>query len=345
MKLFEKIENGGIYTIAEMSANHSGSIDTALKIVRAAKDAGADCLKIQTYTADTMTLNSDNEYFKVSGGLWDGYTLYDLYSEASLPYEWHAQIKEYAAELGLDFLSTPFDKTSVDFLEELGVELYKVASYELTDLPLLKYIAKTGKPVILSSGMGSLEEITQAIDTLKLNGCEKIVLLKCTSEYPAHFEDMNLAVIADMRERFSLPIGLSDHSMGYMASVVAVSLGACVIEKHFCLSRSIKNPDSEFSMEPGEFKTMVEKANEAAIIRGHVTYELTEREESGRWCRRSIFACADIKKGETFNEKNIRVIRPSYGLPPALFEDVLGKKAATDITFGTPLSEGSIENE
>ncbi|MGI6152549.1 MAG: pseudaminic acid synthase [Christensenellaceae bacterium] len=342
MKLYDKITSGKVYTIAEMSANHAGSLDTALRIVRAACSAGADCLKIQTYTADTMTLPCSSDYFKVKGGLWDGYTLYDLYSEAALPLDWQAEIKHETEKLGMDFLSTPFDRTAVDFLSNLGVCMYKIASYELTDIPLLKYTAAQGKPILLSTGMGTLEEIGQAIDAIKSCGNDQIILLKCTSEYPAHFEDMNLAVIPDMINRFGLPVGLSDHSMGTLAGVVAVSLGACIIEKHFCLSREIKNPDSEFSMEPAEFQRLVQDANSAAIIRGKATYELNKRETDGRWCRRSVFVSRDIKRGEIFTEENIRVIRPADGLAPALFEDVLGKRSACDISFGTPLADNHI---
>ncbi len=343
MKLYEKIKKGGVYFIAEMSANHAGDLDNALKIVRAAKEAGADCVKVQTYTADTMTLDADLEYFKVKGGLWDGYTLHDLYKEAGMPWEWQKKIKDEAESLALDFLSTPFDKTSVDFLEGLGVLMYKIASYELTDIPLLKYAAKKGKPMLISTGMGDKEEIAKAVETVRDCGNERIILLKCTSEYPADFADMNLAVIPQMAADFSLPVGFSDHSMGGSAAAAAAALGACVIEKHFCLSRAIKNPDSAFSMEPAEFADMVKEANLAAQARGTVTYRPTPREMEARWCRRSLFASRDIAKGEAFSTENIRVIRPSNGLAPEYYEAVLGKKCAKAIKFGSPLKWENVE--
>jgi pseudaminic acid synthase len=343
MRLYEKIKNGAIYFIAEMSANHAGDLENALKIVHAAKGAGADCVKLQTYTADTMTLESDLDYFKVKGGLWDGYTLYDLYKEAHMPWEWQKTIKEEAQICGLDFLSTPFDATSVEFLEDLGVEMYKIASYELTDIPLLKTVARTGKPMLISTGMGDREEIEKAVEAVRACGNEQIVLLKCTSEYPADFSDMNLAVIPEMEKDFLVPVGFSDHSMGNVASTAAAALGACVIEKHFCLSRAIKNPDSAFSMEPEEFAAMVESAGLAARSRGQATYMPTPREKEARWCRRSVFASADIAPGETFTEGNIRVIRPSYGLAPVFYEEILGKKCAKAIKYGNPLAWENVE--
>ena len=343
MKLYEKIKNGGVYFIAEMSANHAGKLKNALDIVFAAKRAGADCIKTQTYTADTMTLDSDLDYFKVKGGLWDGYTLYDLYKEAFMPWEWQKLIKDEAEGMGLDFLSTPFDETSAEFLEGLGVSMYKIASYELTDIPLLKTVAKKGKPMLISTGMGSKEEIARAVGAIKECGNERILLMKCTSEYPADFRDMNLAVIPQMRADFGLPVGFSDHSLGGAASVAAVALGACVIEKHFCLDRTIKNPDSAFSMEPGEFKEMVEAAKCAALARGTVTYEPTPREIDARWCRRSLFASRDIEAGEIFTTANIRVIRPAYGLAPEYFEEVLGKKCSRAIKRGMPLAWENVE--
>ncbi len=342
MKLWDKITDGQVYLIAEMSANHAGSLQTAIDIVHAAKEAKADCVKIQTYTADTMTLNSDKDYFKVKGGLWDGYCLYDLYKEASMPWEWQKTIKDEAEKLGLDFLSTPFDTTSVDFLEELDVQIYKIASYELTDIPLLKYVANKQKPIIISAGMGSEEEIFAAINTIKACGNDKIVLLKCTSEYPAHFSDMNLSVIPNMKEKFGVPIGLSDHSMGSLASVVGALNGACVIEKHFCLSRKIKNPDSEFSMEPQEFADMAKQIEDAILINGESTYELHQREKDARWCRRSVFVSENMKKGDFFTEENIRVIRPAHGMLPVYYENVLGKQCARDLEFGEPLREEDV---
>jgi len=337
MTLYEKLTSG-VYIIAEMSANHAGSLDIALEIVRAAKRAGADCLKIQTYTADTMTIDCDNEYFRVKSGLWDGYKLYDLYKEAGTPWEWHAAIKAECEKEGLDFLSTPFDCSAVDFLEKLGVEFYKIASYELVDLPLIEYAASKGKPMVISCGMGSIEEIQDVVDTCRQQGNDQIVLLKCCSEYPANYSDMNLATIPDMRQRFGVPVGLSDHSMGSVGAVVGVSLGACVVEKHFCLSRAIKNPDSDFSMEPEEFADMVRDIRIAAEIRGNVRYELTELEQSGLAGRRSLYAVQDIKKGDLFSAENVRSIRPAYGLKPKYMRQILGKKASVSIKRGSALS-------
>ncbi len=336
MKLFDKIKSG-VYTIAELSANHSGNLDNAFKIADAAKECGADCLKIQTYTADTLTLNCNKEYFKIKGGLWDGYTFYDLYQEAYTPWEWQPQIKRYCEEIGLDFLSTPFDVTAVDFLEEMGLEFYKIASFELVDLPLIAYVASKGKPIILSCGMGSVEEIEDAIDACKKQGNKQVILLKCCSDYPAHFADMKLATIADMMKRFSLPIGLSDHSMGSMAAVVAVSIGACVIEKHLCLSRDIDSPDSKFSMEPQEFKQMVEAIHTVLTLKGESSYELTEQEKKSSVYRRSIFCSRDIQKGERFTEKNIRIVRPSYGAKPKYYQELMQQCADRDYAFGEPI--------
>ena len=340
MKLIEKIQNGEIYKIAEMSANHAGKLENAMAIIYAAKEAGADCLKIQTYTADTMTLNCRSEYFQIhDGGLWDGYCFYDLYRDAGTPWEWQGQIKEECEKLGMDFLSTPFDKTSVDFLEELGVGAYKIASFELTDIPLIKYVASKGKPMIVSCGLGSEQEIQDMIDAAKEMGNDQLVLLKCTSEYPAKFEDMRLSLIPDMKQRFGLPVGLSDHSMGHLAAVVGVSLGACVIEKHFCLDRRIKNPDSEFSMEPAEFAEMVRNVDLAKASLGEPVYQLAETEAVGRKYRRSLFAGRDISAGEAFTEENVRCVRPAAGLPPIMYSQVLTHKASCDIPFGTPLKE------
>lgn len=339
MKLLDKIQTG-VYIIAEMSANHAGSLDNALKIVKTAKESGADCLKIQTYTADSLTIDCNNEYFRIKDGLWDGYNLYNLYKEAGTPYEWQATIKVECEKVGIDFLSTPFDEAGADFLEDLGVEAYKIASFELVHIPLIKHLARKGKPMIVSCGMGSEEEIAEAVDAIVGEGLskEKIILLKCTSEYPANFEDMNLLTITDMKQRFGCKIGLSDHSMGSVAAVTAVTLGACVVEKHFCLSRSIKNPDSEFSMEPQEFSAMVNDINNAVLARGNVTYELSENEKASTVFRRSIFAVKDIKKGEVFTADNIRVIRPGYGMKPKYFEEILGKQARNDIRLGEPIT-------
>lgn len=338
MKLYDKIKAGKVYFIAEMSANHAGKLENALEIVRAAKESGADCIKIQTYTADTMTIDCDNEYFIIKGGLWHGYNLYKLYQEAYTPWEWQADIKNEAEKVGLDFLSTPFDTTAVDFLENLNVEAYKIASFELVDIPLIEYVASKNKPVIMSCGMASVEEIEDAVNAAKSKGNDKIVLLKCCSEYPANFTDMNLAVIQDMQARFDLPVGLSDHSMGGIAASVGAALGACVVEKHFCLSRNIKNPDCEFSMEPDEFKSMVEDVENVIKIKGRPTYELTEKEKSSTVFRRSLFAVKNIHKGEIFTSENIRCIRPGYGAKPKFIKNLLGKVSSRDLKIGTPLT-------
>lgn len=340
MRLFDFINNGDVYIIAELSANHGGKLDSALELVRAAKKAGADCLKLQTYTADTMTIPCDNEYFQIKGGPWDGKTLYELYGQAYTPWEWHKAIKDECGAVGLDFLSTPFDSSAVDFLESIGTEFYKIASFELVDIPLIEYVTSKGKPIIMSCGMASPEEVSGALEAAYSQGNRKVVLLKCCSEYPASYADMRLAAITDMKERFKVPVGLSDHSMGSLAAVVAVTLGACVVEKHLCLSREIKTPDSEFSMEPREFEQMVKNIRSVKTIIGTNSYELSDKEKSSVAFRRSIFAVRDIKEGEALTEKNIRVIRPGYGLKPEHWRSVIGKKASRDIKKGTPISDG-----
>ncbi len=336
--LFDKIANGQTYIIAEMSANHAGKLENALEIVRQAAAAGADCVKIQTYTADTITIDCDNEYFQVHGGLWDGYKLYDLYKDAGTPWEWQERIKQECEACGVDFLSTPFDFTAVDFLEGIGCEAYKIASFELVDIPLIEYAASKGKPMILSCGMGSVEEIQDALDACRRMENHQVVLLKCCSEYPANWEDMHLANIPDMARRFEVPVGLSDHSMGSLAAVVGVSLGACVVEKHVCLSRAIKNPDSEFSMEIPEFARMVRDIRDAEQIRGGVRYGPLPGEGNVIF-RRSLFAVQDIKKGEPFTPENVRSIRPGQGLAPRFYSMVLERKAVKDIHRGEPITK------
>ncbi|SMC40306.1 pseudaminic acid synthase [Sporomusa malonica] len=335
-------ENCGCYVIAEMSANHAGHIERAIEIIHAAKASGADCIKLQTYTPDTMTIDCDKEYFHISQGTWQGESLYKLYQKAYTPWEWHGKLKEEADKVGLDFLSTPFDKTSVDFLENLGVNAYKVASFELTDIPLIKYIASKGKPIIMSTGMGTLGEVEEAINAVASQNNNNLCILKCSSSYPAVPEDMNLRTMNNLYETFGVPVGLSDHSMGSIGAVTAVALGATVIEKHFCLSREIENPDALFSMEPGEFKEMVDDIRTAERALGRVTYQLSEREQANRTFRRSIFVVKDIKKGEVFTEENIRVIRPAHGLPPKEYEGILKRVAIRDIERGTPLEWGMI---
>lgn len=337
MKLFDKIKKGEVYIIAEMSANHAGKLENAFKIIEEAKKAGADCVKIQTYTADTLTIDCDDEPYRIKGGLWDGYNYYQLYKEAFTPWEWHEAIKEKCAEVGVDFLSTPFDSTAVDYLENLGVEFYKIASFELVDIPLIEYVAGKGKPMIISCGMGSEEEIVEALQACKRQGNEQVVLLKCCSQYPAQFDDMKVSLIPEMIKRFDVPVGLSDHSMGSLAPVVAVSMGASVIEKHICLSRKIDNPDVGFSMEVGEFAQMVKDVHNAVKIKGKPSFELTEHEKNGLGGRRSLVAVKPIKQGESFTSENVRSIRPAIGIKPKYYSELLTKKAKKAYRFGEPI--------
>jgi N-acetylneuraminate synthase/pseudaminic acid synthase len=343
MRMLEKIKTG-VYTIAEMSGNHNRDFEIALKIVRAAKKAGADCLKTQAYTADSITIDCRSDYFQVKDGLWDGYTLHDLYKEASTPFEWQEQIKAECDRLDMDFLSTPFDADGADFLEALGVEAYKVASFELVDIPLIRHIAKKGKPMVVSCGMGSVDEISEAMEAMLSEGLarDKIVLLKCTSEYPAPIEDMNLLSISDMASRFGVTVGLSDHSAGSLAPVVAVALGARVIEKHMCLSRALGGVDSAFSMEPDEFGEMARLTSDALKARGLLSYDLSAGEKASLAFRRSLFAVKDILEGEIFTSANIRSIRPSHGIPPKHYEALLGKRSKRVYLNGTPIGSAEI---
>lgn len=328
------------FIIAEMSGNHNQSLDKALGIVEAAAKAGAQAIKLQTYTADTMTLNiSEGAFFiKDKQSPWTGKSLYDLYSLAYTPWEWHAPIMERARELGLICFSTPFDKSAVDFLESLEVPAYKVASFEIVDLPLIRYIAEQGKPIILSTGMATLAEIDDAVRTIREAGNDQIALLKCTSAYPAPPEEMNLKTIPHLAGAFGVPVGLSDHTLGIATSVAAVALGACVIEKHFTLSRADPGPDSAFSLEPHEFRAMVDAVRETEKALGTVSYDVSEREMGSRAFRRSLFVAMDVEAGEKFTEENVRSIRPGYGLPPKYLSMVLGRKATENIRRGTPLS-------
>lgn len=337
MKLYEKMKTG-TYLIAEMSANHAGKIENAFQIIEEAKKAGADCVKIQTYTADTLTINCDSEAYRIKGGLWDGYNYYQLYKEAYTPWEWQPALRAKCEEVGVDFLSTPFDKTAVDFLEDMGTEFYKIASFELVDIPLIEYTAGKGKPMVISCGMGSIEEIEEALAACRRQRNEQIVLLKCCSQYPARYEDMHLSVISDMQKRFGVPIGLSDHSMGSLAPVAAVALGAKVIEKHVCLSRKMENPDAAFSMEIQEFAKMVQDVRNTEKMLGQPTYELTEQEKSGLPIRRSLAAVKPIAQGELFTEENVRSIRPAIGIKPKYYSALLGKKAKKAYAFGDPIA-------
>lgn len=337
IRLYEKINKGEVYIIAEMSANHAGSLNRAKEIIHAAKESGADCMKIQTYTPDTMTIDCGNSCFQINSGTWNGENLYHLYQKAYTPWEWQAELKEEAEKTGLDFLSTPFDRTSVDFLESLEVEFYKIASFELVDIPLLQYTASKRKPIILSTGMSELSEIDEAVRAIRGMGNDQIILLRCASAYPAVTDEMNLRTMQNMAEVFSVPVGLSDHSMGSVGAVAAVALGAKVIEKHFCLDRSIENPDASFSMNPEEFKQMANDIRQAEKAVGHVAYGPTAQEESSLVFRRSIFCVQDIRKGELLTEENVRIIRPGYGLPPKYYPEILGQTALKDISRGTPL--------
>ena len=336
-------EGAPAYIIAEMSGNHAGSIERAKDIIYAAKECGADCIKIQTYTADTMTIDCDNPYFQITEGTWEGENLYKLYQKAFTPWEWQEELSKEAKKVGIDFLSTPFDQTSVDFLEKLELPFYKIASFELVDIPLLEYIASKKKPIVMSTGMGSLEEIEEAIEAIYGQGNHDLALMKCSSAYPAKREQMNLRTIKDMQERFHVPVGLSDHSMGSFSATTAVALGASIIEKHFCLSRTIKNPDCTFSMEPHEFKQMVEEIREVEKALGKVSYGVSKQEEYNTRFRRSLFVVKDIAAGEVLTKDNIRSIRPSNGLKPKYMKDVLGKKANKPLAKGTPLSFEDIE--
>lgn len=326
------------YLIAEMSANHAGSLERAKEIIHAAKEAGADCIKIQTYTPDTITIDCDNQYFHISDGTWNGENLYQLYQKAYTPWEWQADLKAEADKVGIDFFSTPFDNTAVDFLENIGVEFYKIASFELVDIPLIEYVASKGKPVIMSTGMATLSEIDEAVDAVRKQGNDKIALLRCASAYPAITDEMNLRTMQNMKETFGVPVGLSDHSMGSVGAVTAVALGANIIEKHFCLDRSIENPDSSFSMNPNEYKQMVEDIRQAEKAMGCVQYGPSEQEQSSLIFRRSIFCVQDIKKGEQFTENNIRIIRPGNGLNPKFYPFIIGKTALCNIKRGEPLN-------
>ena len=325
------------YIIAEMSANHAGDLELAKEIIREAKKSGADCVKLQTYTAATLTIDCNNSYFRIEDGTWQGENLYQLYQKAYTPWEWQKELKEEADKIGIDIFSTPFDKSAVDFLEQIDMEFYKIASFEVVDIPLIRYIASKGKPIIMSTGMASLGEIEDAVREIRAQGNEQIALLKCSSAYPAITENMNLKTLVNMAETFQVPTGLSDHSMGSLGAVAAVTLGANIIEKHFCLSRKIDNPDSSFSMEPEEFKRMVEDIRMAEQAIGTVRYGVSEQEQENVKFRRSLFVVKDIKKGEKLTQENVRSIRPGYGMAPKHYDEVLGKCANRDIKRGTPL--------
>jgi len=332
-----------VYIVAEMSANHGQSLDRALDVVRAAKAAGADAIKLQTYTPDTMTIASDERWFRIESTLWHGRQLYDLYAEACTPWEWHAPIASLAGELGLQWFSTPFDASAIDLLEALDAPVHKVASFELVDIPLLKRVAATGKPVIASTGMATMAEVKEAVSTLRAAGCQQLVLLKCTSAYPAVAAEMDLRTIPHLAETFGTAVGLSDHSMDVAVPIVAVALGACLIEKHLTMSRADAGPDSAFSLEPDEFRAMVEAVRTAEQALGSVRYGPTTTELASLPFRRSLFVVEDIDPGERLTDRNVRCIRPGQGLHPRHLSDVIGRTAVQSIRRGTPLSWELIE--
>jgi N-acetylneuraminate synthase len=326
------------FFIAELSANHNGRFETAAELIRAAHRAGADAIKLQTYTADTITLRSDRPEFRLGGGgLWAGRTLHELYSEAYTPWDWQPKLKAVADELDLPLFSTPFDPSAVDFLEAMGVPAHKIASFELVDLPLIERVARTGKPVIMSTGMATLAEIGDAVDAVRRTGNDQLVLLKCTSAYPSPPSAMNLRTIPHLAEAFDVPVGLSDHTLGTAVPVAAVALGACVIEKHLTLSRSDPGPDSAFSLEPDEFRAMVDAVRTAEQALGRVSYGPTPDEVKSRVYRRSLWVIENVAAGEELTERNVRSVRPGHGLPPRHLPEVLGRRAAVDIAAGTPL--------
>jgi len=338
---FGRVQDGNdsVYIVAELSANHGHRLENALATVRAAKECGANAIKIQTYTADTMTLNCESECFQIKQGtIWDGTTLYKLYQEAYTPWEWDVPIRDEAIKCGLDFFSTPFDHSAVDFLEGLGVGIYKIASFEINDIPLIEYVASKGKPMIISTGIASLADIEEAVNTCKRMGNHDITLLKCTSSYPAMPDEANLLTIPNLAETFGVHVGLSDHTAGNAVAIAAVALGARVVEKHFIVDRSIGGPDASFSMIPGEFKAMVDGVRIVEKALGKVSYELSPKVRKSRAFSRSLFIAEDMKAGEVFTEKNLRSVRPGCGLHTRYWREILGKKACCDIKKGTPMA-------
>jgi len=343
-----KIENieinnsSAVFIIAELSANHNGSLETAIETIKAAKRAGADCIKLQTYTADTMTIDCDKDDFIIRGTIWDGQNLHKLYQEAYTPWEWHEELMRVAKEEGLVCFSSPFDKTSVDFLETLNVPAYKIASFEITDLPLIEYVALKGKPIILSTGIAEQADIELALDACIRMGNNDIALLKCTSSYPAPIEEANMCMVKDLAERYNVISGLSDHTMGVTVPIVATCFGAKIIEKHFILDRSIGGPDASFSMNEEEFTAMVKAVREAESAIGKVDYTLTEKQAKGKYFSRSLYLVDDVRAGDLITEDNIRSIRPGFGMHPKYLNDVLGKKFVKDVERGTRLTNDII---
>ncbi len=329
------LQKDGVYIIAELSANHNGSLQTALDTIKAAHECGANAIKLQTYTADTLTLKCDKDDFIIKGGtLWDNKTFYDLYKEAYTPWEWHKELFFYARSLGIDIFSTPFDKSAVDFLETLNPSAYKIASFEITDYELVRYTASKMKPIIISTGIATIDEIQDAVNICKSEGNHQIVLLHCTSAYPAPLEDANLLTIANLAETFGVISGFSDHTLGTTAPVVAVTLGAKVIEKHFILDRSIGGADAEFSLDKKEFADMVKAIRDTEKLLGKVSYDMSQKKQKSRQFSRSLYVAKDIKKGEKFSEENIRSVRPGYGMHPKYLKEILGKVATKDYEFG-----------
>ncbi len=326
------------YIIAELSANHNGNIETAFKIIEEAKRAGADAIKLQTYTADTITLNSNAEEFKIHGGLWDGRTLYELYQEAHTPWEWHKPLFDYARELGITMFSSPFDNTAVDLLEDLNAPAYKIASFEAIDLPLIRYVASTGKPMIISTGMADDKEIQEAIDAARAGGCKELAILHCVSGYPAPAEDYNLRTILDMRERFGLVTGLSDHTIDNTTAITSVALGASIIEKHFTLDRNGGGPDDSFSLEPKDLVALCRNSKIAWQALGEVDYGRKASEQGNVKFRRSLYFVKDLKAGDIITEDAIRSVRPGFGLAPKFYDEVIGKVVVGDITKNTPVN-------
>jgi pseudaminic acid synthase len=327
-----------VFIIAELSANHNGNLETALETIRAAKRAGADCIKLQTYTADTITIDSHKDDFLIKGTIWEGKNLYELYQEAYTPWEWHQALFEEADKQGLICFSSPFDKTAVDFLENLNVPAYKIASFEITDIPLIEYTASKGKPMILSTGIATMEDIELALDACRRMGNHDIALLKCTSSYPAPIEEANMVMVGDFAERFGVIAGLSDHTMGATVPIVATCFGAKIIEKHFILDRSIGGPDASFSMNEEEFTAMVKAVREAESAIGVVDYTLTEKQAKGRDFSRSLYVVKDIKEGEVITEEHVRSIRPGFGMHPKYLADIIGSVAIADVKKGSRFS-------
>lgn len=339
-------ENSPCLIIAEISANHRQDFDISVRTIKAAREAGADAVKLQTFTPDTITINSKKDFFKIKQGtLWDGRTLYELYEEAYMPWEWQPKLKEIAKKENLLCFSSVFDKTAVDFLEEINVPAYKIASFEITDIPLIEYIASKGKPMIISTGIAEKEDIEEAINACKKQGNEQIILLKCTSAYPTPLEEVNLETIKDLERRFNVWTGVSDHTIGGTVPIASIALGAKIIEKHFILNKSLRGPDVEFSLSPEEFKKMIEDVRNTEKVLGKVSYELTEKMKKSREHSRSLFVVRDMKKDETINEENVRSIRPGYGIHPKYLNEVIGKKVNKDIDKGTPLSRDCIKEE